>query len=76
MMLQDDAVISCLGNSIGQSHLGIKQRYYPTLGLASFESVKRFCQAYDQAHQFFLPRQRMAEYMSLVGNHSNVLSQS
>ncbi|MDJ0704056.1 MAG: hypothetical protein QNJ46_12305 [Leptolyngbyaceae cyanobacterium MO_188.B28] len=44
---------------------GIKQRYYPTLGFGSFESAKRFCQAYDEVHQFFRPCQRMAEFVSL-----------
>ena len=43
-----DEVIPCLGNPIEQSHQGIKQRHYPTLGFGAFESAKRFCQAYDQ----------------------------
>ena len=58
-------VIPCLGNPIEPSHRGLKQRYYPTLGFGDFESAQRFCQAYDEVHQFFRPRQRMAEFVSL-----------
>lgn len=58
-------VRSCLGNPIEQSHRGIKQRYYPTLGLGAFESGKQFCQAFDEVRQFFRPRARMTEFVSL-----------
>ena len=53
-------VIPCLGNPIEQSHRGIKQRYYSTLGFGAVESGQRFCQAYEEVHQFSRPRQRMA----------------
>ena len=62
-------------NPIEQSHRGIKQRYYPTLGFAAFESAKRFCQAYDEVHQFFRPRQRMAEFVSLSDRREHFLQQ-
>ncbi|MDJ0704407.1 MAG: IS6 family transposase [Leptolyngbyaceae cyanobacterium MO_188.B28] len=68
-------VISCLGNPIEQSHRGIKQRYYPTLGFGTFESAKRFCQVYDEVHQFFRPRQRMAEFVSLADRREHFLRQ-
>jgi transposase-like protein len=58
-------VRSCLGNPIEQSHRGIKQRYYLTLGFGAFESAKRFCQAVDEVRQFLRPRTRMAEFVSL-----------
>lgn len=54
-----------LGNPIEQSHRSIKQRYYPTLGFGAFESAKRFCQAFDEVRQFFRPRARMREFVSL-----------
>ena len=66
-------VIPCLGNPIEQSHRGIKQRYYPTLGVGAVESAKRFCQAYDEVHHFFRPRQRMAEYVSLTDRRDHFL---
>ena len=68
-------VIPCLGNPIEQSHRGIKQRYYPTLGFGAFESAKRFCQAYDEVRQFFRPRQRMAEFVSLSDRREHFLQQ-
>ena len=66
-------VIPCLGNPIEQSHRGIKQRYYPTLGFGAFESAKRFCQAFDEVRQFFRPRQRMAEFVSLPDRREHFL---
>jgi transposase-like protein len=50
---------------IEQSHRGIKQRYYPTLGFGAIESAKRFCQVFDEVKQFLRSRTRMAELMSL-----------
>ena len=41
-------VIPCLGNPIEQSHRGIKQRYYPTLGFGAVEAAQRFCQTYEE----------------------------
>jgi len=61
----EHGVRSCLGNPITQSHRGIKQRYYPTLGFDAFESAKRFCQADDEVRQFLRPRVKMAEFVSL-----------
>ena len=69
------AVIPCLGNPIEQRHRGIKQRYYPTLGFGAVESAQRFCQAYEEVHQFFRPRQRMAEYVSLSDRRERFLQQ-
>ncbi len=58
-------VRGCLGNPIEQSHRGIKQGYYPTLGFGAVESAKRFCQAFDEVKQFLRPGTRMAELVSL-----------
>ena len=66
-------VIPCLGNPIEQSHRSIKQRYYPTLGFGAVESAKRFCQAYEEVHQFFRPRQLMAEFVSLSDRRAHFL---
>jgi len=63
--LVEHEVRSCLGNPIEQSHRGMKQRYYPTLGFGAFESAKRFCQAFEEVRQFLRPRERMAEFVSL-----------
>jgi transposase-like protein len=37
-----------LNNRIEQYHRCIKQRYYPMLGFAKFESASRFCSAFDE----------------------------
>jgi putative transposase len=58
-------VISCWKNPIEQSHRGIKQRYYPTLGFGVFESAQRFCQAYDEARNFMKIQHYITEVVSL-----------
>ena len=58
-------VRDCRGNPIEQSHRGIKQRYYPTLGFGVFESAQRFCQAYDELRNFIRPQRYMTEVVSL-----------
>ncbi len=58
-------VRDCRGNPIEQSHRGIKQRYYPTLGFGAFESAQRFCKAYDEVRNFIRPQRYMTEVVSL-----------
>lgn len=58
-------VSDCLTNRIEQDHRGIKQRYYPMLGFGTFESAQRYCQAFDEVRNFFRPRRRMGEFVSL-----------
>ncbi len=55
----------CRGNPIEQSHRGIKQRYYPTLGFGAFESAQRFCQVYDEVRNFVRPQRYMIQVVSL-----------
>lgn len=52
-------------NPIEQSHLGIKQRYYPTLGFGALKSAQRFCQSYDENRNFLRVQRYMAEVVSL-----------
>jgi transposase-like protein len=59
-------VRGCLGNPIEQDHRGIKQRYYPMLGFGSFESAQRFCSMFEEIRSFLRPRQKMAEFVSLI----------
>ena len=58
-------VRGCQGNPVEQSHRPVKARYYPTLGFGAFESAKRFCEAFDELHQYFRPRRRMREFVCL-----------
>ena len=60
-------VISCLGNPIEQDHRGIKQRYYPTLGFKAQKTAAVFCRAYDEVRNYFRPRQKMGQEVSLSG---------
>ncbi len=48
-----------LNNRLEQDHRGIKQRYYPMLGLGSIASASRFCRAFDEVRQFFRVRTTM-----------------
>lgn len=41
-----------LNNLIEQNHRSIKQRYYPMLGFAKFESASRFCNAFDELKNY------------------------
>src|SRR5919206_833237 len=53
-------------NRIEQDHRGIKQRYYPMLGLKSFRSAKRFCHSFDELRNYFRPRRSPNELVSLA----------
>jgi putative transposase len=55
-----------LNNRLEQDHRGIKQRYYPMRGFASFASASRFCRAFDEVGQFFRLRTSMKQKVSLV----------
>jgi transposase-like protein len=45
-----------LNNRIEQDHRPIKQRYYPMLGFAKFESASRFCSAFDELRNYLRVR--------------------
>ena len=45
-----------LNNRIEQDHRSIKQRYYPMLGFAKFESASRFCNAFDELRHYLRVR--------------------
>jgi len=55
-----------LNRRIEQDHRGIKQRYYPTLGFGAFSSAQRFCAAFDEVRQYFRPRRRRKQFVSLA----------
>ncbi len=58
-------VRDCRGNPIEQSHRGIKQRYYPTLGFGAFEPSQQFCQSYDEIRNFIRPQRYRTEVVLL-----------
>jgi putative transposase len=55
-----------LNSRLEQDHRGIKQRYYPMQGFGKGESAARFCQAFEEVRQWFRPRQRMTQAVSLA----------
>jgi putative transposase len=55
-----------LNSRLEQDHRGIKQRYYPMQGFGNVESAARFCQAFEEVRQWFRPRQRMKQAVSLA----------
>lgn len=55
-----------LNNRIEQDHRGIKQRYYPMRGFGSVASAARFCRVFDEVRQYFRPRHREKENITLA----------
>ena len=55
-----------LNSRLEQVHRGIKQRYYPMQGFGNVEAAARFCQAFEEVRQWFCPRQRMTQAVSLA----------
>ena len=53
-----------LNNRIEQDHRSIKQRYYPMLGFAKFESASRFCSAFDELRNYLRVRSVGCEHVS------------
>lgn len=54
-----------LNRRIEQDHRGVKQRYYPMLGFGAFSSAQRFCHAFEEVRQYFRPRRRGKQFVSL-----------
>jgi putative transposase len=55
-----------LNRRIEQDHRGIKQRYYPMLGFGAFPSAQRFCSAFEEVRQYFRPRRKRKQFVSLL----------
>ena len=55
-----------LNRRIERDHRGVKQRYYPMLGFGEFRSAQRFCRAFEKVRQYFRPRRKRKEVVSLA----------
>ena len=55
-----------LNRPIERDHRSIKQRYYPMLGFGEFRSAQRFCRAFEEVRQYFRPRRKPKEVISLA----------
>ena len=56
-----------LNNRMEQNHRPIKQRYYPMLGFAKFESASRFCNAFDELRNYLRVRAVDGQQVSASG---------
>ena len=54
-----------LNRRIERDHRGVKQRYYPMLGFGALPSAQRFCRAFEEVRQFFRPRRKQNQVISL-----------
>jgi putative transposase len=51
---------------IERDHRGVKQRYYPMLGFGALPSAQRFCRAFEEVRQYFPPRRKQNDVISLA----------
>ena len=54
-----------LNRHIERNHREIKQRYYPMLGFSAFPSAQRFWRAFEEVRQYFRPRVKQNQFVSL-----------
>jgi transposase-like protein len=54
-----------LNRRIERDHRGIKQRYYPMLGFGALLSAQGFWRAFEEVRQYFRPRRKQNEVISL-----------
>jgi putative transposase len=50
---------------IERDHRAVKQRYYPMLGFGALPSAQRFCRAFEEVRQYFRPRRKQKQIISL-----------
>ena len=62
-----------LNRRIERDHRGVKQRYYAMLGFGEFRSAQRFCRAFEEVRQYFRPRRKQNEPVSLADGRRQFL---
>ena len=65
-----------LNRRIERDHRGVEQRYYPMLGFVEFRSAQRFCRALEEVRQYFRPRRKQKEVVSLAQGRRQFLSRA
>jgi putative transposase len=65
-----------LNRRIEQDHRGIKQRYYPMLGFGSLPCARRFCRAFEEVRQYFRPRRKRKQFVSLAKQRCQFISKA
>jgi putative transposase len=54
-----------MNRRIERNHREVKQRYYPMLGFGSLHSTQRFWRAFEEVRQYFRPRRKQNDVISL-----------
>ena len=62
-----------LNRRIERNHRAVKQRYYPMLGFGALPSAQRFCRAFEEVRQYFRPRRKLNEVISLSEARRQIL---
>ena len=65
-----------LNRRIEQDHRGVKQRYYPMLGFGGFRSAQRFCRAFEEVRQYFRPRRKQKQSISLAQSRQRFIARA
>jgi putative transposase len=63
-----------LNRRIERNHRGVKQRYYPMLGCGALPSAQRFWRAFEEVRQYFRPRRKQNQVISLANARQQFLS--
>ena len=58
---------------IERNHREVKQRYYPMLGFGALPSAQRFWRAFEEVRQYFRPRRKQNEPVSLADGRRQFL---
>ena len=61
---------------IERDHRAVKQRYYPMLGFGALPSAQRFCRAFEEVRQYFRPRRKQKQVISLSEGRRQFLSRA
>src|SRR5262245_44993815 len=65
-----------LNRRIEQDHRGVKQRYYLMLGFGAFPSAQRFCRAFEEVRQYFRPRRKQKQIISLAQRRRRLVARA
>ena len=68
--------VAYLDRRIERNHRAVKQRYYPMLGFGEFRSAQRFCRAFEELRQYFRPRRKQKQFISLAQARRQFLFQA
>jgi len=65
-----------LNRRIEQDHRGVKQRYCPMLGFGAFRLAQRFYRAFEEVRQYFRPRRKQKQSISLAQSRRRFIARA